>query len=298
MMSGDLAESPICSSDKNFCVSNRLFDQPSASSDFSISKPGVHKRTSSKPIYCHPKRQRSSYGRSLTQKSVKFGDVEVYKFLREQGFVSVPDKGGCTLGMAAKHFTVDRYDIHHYRMIKKFKRKLMQDQAARTGPSLLTSGVSSRKRGRGRGRFRDAVSSPCSPSSVTPGTRSSLSPGDSRRVPIFPSPPNLSPQPYNAEAPCDFLFMLNSKLLPMDQGGFAFCGAGTPPRLSPPSPGRYFRREGYNTPVLKENLVLSPTDTDSDVSLDQFPPINSPCRTRIRKTSAKLLPIHSTARAR
>ncbi|VDL99530.1 unnamed protein product [Schistocephalus solidus] len=112
-----------------------------------------------------------------------------------------------------------------------------------------------------------------------PGIEDSLSPGDARRVPLFFSPPRLSPQRYEHQTP-------------ERQLSFS-CTTPPPPCLSP-------AKEKYSTPV---NHVYSSTefidtlDTDSEASLDAITvkTTPSPKSSRLKK---KLMPIPPNVRAR
>ncbi|VDI64707.1 cysteine/serine-rich nuclear protein [Mytilus galloprovincialis] len=56
---------------------------------------------------------------SKDEKNVRFKDVTVYYFPREQGFTSVPHEGGSTLGMSYGHTDSDTYSLADHAKIRK-----------------------------------------------------------------------------------------------------------------------------------------------------------------------------------
>ncbi|XP_037537405.1 cysteine/serine-rich nuclear protein 1 [Nematolebias whitei] len=62
-------------------------------------------------------------GRSKTQSTVRFDQVEVYRFPRCQGFSSVPSRGGATLGMVRGHSALRRYTVAEHASEQRLRRQ-------------------------------------------------------------------------------------------------------------------------------------------------------------------------------
>ncbi|KAF8569808.1 hypothetical protein P879_06477 [Paragonimus westermani] len=217
-------------------------------------------------------------------KCVQFSGVVIYSFAREQGFSSIPDTGWCSLGMARHHFSVTRYDMHHYQILIRLRRRrrrmLLQNSRAllnrnNVGRPILPHGL--------RTKRISSLSTFCD--------ETRMSPGDSCRVPNFPSPPPLSPQliPERSTLP-EFSS-------PLTNG--TSCNAQAtppPPCLSPPSPRRVLAN--FEDSLVNSNTVSYPEslDTDSEASLDHIPTMHN--LKTVRSSRSKLLPIHASARIR
>ncbi|KAF6778577.1 hypothetical protein AHF37_01794 [Paragonimus kellicotti] len=120
-----------------------------------------------------------------------------------------------------------------------------------------------------------------------------MSPGDSCRVPNFPSPPPLSPQLISERS----AFPEFSS--PLING--TNCNAQAtppPPCLSPPSPRRVLAN--LEDSIINSNVISYPEsfDTDSEASLDHIPTVHNLKAVRSSRSSGKLLPIHASARIR
>ncbi|KAF5400899.1 hypothetical protein PHET_04997 [Paragonimus heterotremus] len=219
-------------------------------------------------------------------KCVQFSGVVVYSFAREQGFSSIPDTGWCSLGMARHHFSVSRYDLHHHQILIRLRRRRrrMLSHNSRVvlnrnnfGKSILSHGLRTKRI--------------TNPSAFCDETR--MSPGDSCRVPNFPSPPPLSPQlvPERSAFP-EFSSPLT--------GGTSCNAQATPPPpcLSPPSPRRVLAN--LEDSLINSNVTSYPEsfDTDSEASLDHIPTVHNLKTVRSSRSRGKLLPIHASARIR
>ncbi|VDQ06932.1 unnamed protein product [Trichobilharzia regenti] len=215
-------------------------------------------------------RRVSKKGSSENSKSVNFSDVTIYSFERQQGSSTIPDTGWCTIGMAQKHFSVSRLDLHQHRLLQRLRRKQRRLNSLKDG-----TGVNPSNRGRGRGRIRGRAKRV---------NNISCSPGDSCRVPNFSPPPPLSPQ-VSTDDPLFTETLTN-----------AVYATPPPPYLSPPSP----RRLVYclDDPSLYTSVFnsLDLMDTDSEASLDHAPPLNSPGRKR--SSRVKMMPLNSAERIR
>ncbi|KAL3320004.1 hypothetical protein Ciccas_001331 [Cichlidogyrus casuarinus] len=55
-------------------------------------------------------------------KNVQFSNVIIYQFERCQGFDSVPDRGGFSLGMSRHHFAVDSYPVRAFSKLKRLSK--------------------------------------------------------------------------------------------------------------------------------------------------------------------------------
>ncbi|KAF7254849.1 hypothetical protein EG68_08118, partial [Paragonimus skrjabini miyazakii] len=219
-------------------------------------------------------------------KCVHFSGVVVYSFAREQGFSSIPDTGWCSLGMARHHFSVSRYDMHHHQILIRLRRRRrrMLSHNSRVvlnrnnfGKSILSHGLQT-KRITNSSAFCDE-------------TR--MSPGDSCRVPNFPSPPPLSPQSMPERS------TFSEFPSPLTSG--TNCNAQAtppPPCLSPPSPRRVLAN--LEDSLISSNAISYPEnfDTDSEASLDHIPTVHSLKTVRSSRSRGKLLPIHASARIR
>ncbi|KAA3677024.1 uncharacterized protein DEA37_0002054, partial [Paragonimus westermani] len=217
-------------------------------------------------------------------KCVQFSGVVIYSFAREQGFSSIPDTGWCSLGMARHHFSVSRYDMHHYQILIRLRRRRrrMLLQKSRTllnrnnlGRPILPHGL--------RTKRISSISTFCD--------ETRMSPGDSCRVPNFPSPPPLSPQLISERS------TLPEFSSPLISG--TSCNAQAtppPPCLSPPSPRRVLAN--LEDSLVNSNTVVYPEslDTDSEASLDHIPTMHN--LKTVRSSRNKLLPIHASARIR
>ena len=143
------------------------------------------------------------FASSTDEKRVRFSRTQIYYFIRQQGHSSVPQRGGCSLGMAQTHFHSETYNALQYRRIRRMERKLVSNSLA--GPTHTYA--------RGRRRKLNFARMPLVP------VEDSFNPGDARRIPDFYSPPHLSPQDEAND----------SEVL----STIADC-APTPPCLSPP----------------------------------------------------------------
>ncbi|KAL7053548.1 hypothetical protein AAHC03_027035 [Spirometra sp. Aus1] len=164
--------------------------------------------------------------------------------------------------MSRTHFHAENYGALQYCRIRRIEKKI-QRSAGRF--EILDSPVFYRGR---RKRFSGRI----------PPVEDSLSPGDARRVPLFFSPPHLSPQRYDHQTP---------------EMQFSFsCVTPPPPCLSP-------AKEKYSTPVNRPHDGTEYTDTldtDSEASLDAITAkTTSPKSSRTKK---KLMPIPPNVRAR
>ncbi|THD22245.1 hypothetical protein D915_007016 [Fasciola hepatica] len=214
-------------------------------------------------------------------KNVRFSTVVVYSFAREQGFSSIPDTGWCSLGMARKHQTVSRFDVHHHQLIQRLRRR----RERLSQKSRITSGVGSHALLRMKGRFRGGIQG-----SANRRGPLRLSPGDSCRVPTFPSPPPLSPQPYgdtvNHADPSYSVALTDASVR----------ATPPPPCLSPPSPRRVLGHLDESLAASNTVIVADGFDTDSEASLDQIPSVNLVRSAKSNRGRSKLMPIHGTAR--
>ncbi|OON16743.1 hypothetical protein X801_07433, partial [Opisthorchis viverrini] len=218
----------------------------------------------------------------IKKRNVSFSGVTVYSFAREQGFSSVPDTGWCSLGMARQHFCVSRYDVHHHQLLLRLRRKRLRMLAQRSRAMGGGTSLSARLR---------KNNPPACKSNRFEETR--LNPGDSCRIPNFPSPPPLSPQFFNDRpTTCDVTPLSDSPRFSVAQA------TPPPPCLSPPSPRRVLAN-------LDESLFNSASfvnaeglDTDSETSLDQMPAVNRSKAVHSPRSRRKLLPINANARIR
>lgn len=58
-----------------------------------------------------------------SQSNVHFDQVTVFSFPRCQGFISVPSRGGATLGMVRRHSALQRYTVAEYSLEQRHRRK-------------------------------------------------------------------------------------------------------------------------------------------------------------------------------
>lgn len=81
---------------------------------------------------------------SKDEKNVRFKDVTVYYFPREQGFGCVPHEGGSTLGMSYGHTDFDTYSlVDHAKMRKRSYQSALGDSIeAKQKSETLTQNVS------------------------------------------------------------------------------------------------------------------------------------------------------------
>lgn len=214
-------------------------------------------------------------------KNVRFSTVVVYSFAREQGFSSIPDNGWCSLGMAQKHEAISRFDVHHHQLIQRLRRR----RKRLSEKSRLTFGLKSQAFVRMRGRFRGGFKS-----HVNRKEPLRLSPGDSCRVPSFPSPPPLSPQPFG-----DAINRVGSPYSAA-LADDSVQATPPPPCLSPPSPRRVLGHFDESLCASDSIVIPEAFDTDSEASLDQTPSVNVTRSTKRNRGHSKLLPIHGTAR--
>ncbi|KAL5971719.1 Cysteine/serine-rich nuclear protein 2 [Taenia solium] len=188
----------------------------------------------------------------LDGKRVRFSRTQIYYFSRQQGHSSVPQRGGCSLGMAQTHFHSETYGVQQYRRMKRLKRELNLDTY--TGSAQLYS----------RGRRRKIN---CNRMPLTP-VEDSINPGDARRVPIFFSPPKLSPQTDDKNDLDIFSSLIE--------------GTPPPPCLSPPN-------EPFGCELNTDPDLINFLETDSETSMDSSLP---------KVGEKKLLPIQPTVRSR
>ncbi|KAM7532615.1 hypothetical protein Aperf_G00000131228 [Anoplocephala perfoliata] len=125
----------------------------------------------------------------LNEKRVQFSRTQVYYFNRQQGHSSVPQRGGCSLGMAPIHFLLEEHSEAAFRKMRRSEKKL----------SLANNiAVSTQPSGRGRKRKGSQTRIPAIPLEKDFfSIEETLSSGDDRRVPIYFPPPKLSPQNYD-----------------------------------------------------------------------------------------------------
>ncbi|GAA52288.1 cysteine/serine-rich nuclear protein 1 [Clonorchis sinensis] len=218
----------------------------------------------------------------IKKRNVSFSGVTVYSFAREQGFSSVPDTGWCSLGMARQHFCVSRYDIHHHQLLLRLRRKRLRMLAQRSRAMGGATSLSA--------RLRKNNQSTCK---VNRFEETRLNPGDSCRIPNFPSPPPLSPQ-YFHDRPttCDVTPLSDSLRFSVAQA------TPPPPCLSPPSPRRVLANldeSFFNSASFVNSEGL---DTDSETSLDQMPAVNRSKTVHSPRSRRKLLPVNANARIR
>uniref|UniRef100_A0A5K3EZD4 CSRNP_N domain-containing protein n=1 Tax=Mesocestoides corti TaxID=53468 RepID=A0A5K3EZD4_MESCO len=211
-----------------------------------------------------------SYGRisppstPLCQKHVRFSRAHVFYFTRQQGSSSVPERGGCSLGMAQTHLYSETYGALQYRRIRRMERKLK----LAPGNSSLQSSLKGRQRGI---------------ASYVQNSNGGNS-GNAVRVPVLCSPPQLSPQSY--ESP------IFDTCYPDDAFKSDLTSA-PPPRLSPPKESLSATTTGFT--AFSE--YVGHIDTDSETSLESST-VPSNFSTKSTKISRKLLPLHPTVRSR
>ncbi|KAL5105617.1 Cysteine/serine-rich nuclear protein 2 [Taenia crassiceps] len=188
----------------------------------------------------------------LDGKRVRFLRTQIYYFLRQQGNSSVPQRGGCSLGMAQTHFHSEIYGVQQYRRMRRLERELNLDTYA--GSTQLYS--------RGRRRKLNYNRMPLTP------VEDSINPGDARRVPVFFSPPKLSPQTDDRN----------------DLDIFSSLAEDTPPPpcLSPPN-------EPFGCELNIDPDLANFLEADSETSMDSSLP---------KVSEKKLLPIQPTVRSR
>lgn len=193
---------------------------------------------------------------------VRFSRVEVFYFNRQQGFSSVPERGGCTLGMAKTHFHSENYGALQYCRIRRIEKKLQH---------VRYNGVPKGHRKKRKSKFCDDEDVQC------------LRSGDSRRVPAFELAPLLSPQPLEP---------LNSAFRSPMIGA-----TPPPPCLSPPND--CFHTPNPQKVDIEGAAVehFDNFDTDSDASMDSFSACPNP-PSEIAKSKIKLIPLNSTVRSR
>ena len=188
-----------------------------------------------------------SFMPSADEKRVRFSKAQIYYFTRQQGHSSVPQRGGCSLGMAQTHFYSETHNALHYRRIRRMEEK------------LISNSYSTQSYSRGRRRKLNPRRMPLVP------VEDSFNPGDDRRVPVFYSPPHLSPQHEEVN---------NSDVLTSIVGG-----TPPPPCLSPPK-----------EPFSPESDPIFSLEADSEASFETHP-----FATRAEK---KLLPLNPNVRTR
>ncbi|VDM35980.1 unnamed protein product [Hydatigera taeniaeformis] len=187
----------------------------------------------------------------LDGKRVRFSRTQIFYFLRQQGYSSVPQRGGCSLGMAQTHFHSETYGVHQYRRMSCSGNEM----------NLDTFSGSTQLYPRGRRRKLNCNRMPLTP------VEDSVNPGDARRVPLFFSPPKLSPQTDDTG----------------DLDGFS-CVGGTPPPpcLSP-------QNEPIGCEFSTDPELSSFWQTDLEASIDL---------SLTKVGEKKLLPIQPTVRSR
>lgn len=200
--------------------------------------------------------QMQSSASPSTEKRVHFSRTQVYYFNRQQGHSSVPQRGGCSLGMAPTHFHSEVHNEAAFRKMRRFEKKL-------SFANNIT--VSTQPSGRGRKRKCNQTRIP-----VVPPDRGyvpiegAFSSGDDRRVPIYFSPPKLSPQRCDSTE-SEISQAVNTR-------------TPSPPRLSPQKIITGF-----------EVLVDNP-ETDSENSLESV--------SKAKTNTRKLLPLPPMVRSR
>ncbi|KAA0201243.1 Cysteine/serine-rich nuclear protein 1 [Fasciolopsis buskii] len=183
--------------------------------------------------------------------------------------------------MAQKHEAISRFDVHHHQLIQRLRRR----RKRLSEKSRLTFGLKSQAFVRMRGRFRGGFKS-----HVNRKEPLRLSPGDSCRVPSFPSPPPLSPQPFG-----DAINRVGSPYSAA-LADDSVQATPPPPCLSPPSPRRVLGHFDESLCASDSIVIPEAFDTDSEASLDQTPSVNVTRSTKRNRGHSKLLPIHGTAR--
>nr|CDS22450.1 cysteine:serine rich nuclear protein 1 [Echinococcus granulosus] len=155
--------------------------------------------------------------------------------------------------MAQTHFHSETYGALQYRRIRRLERELNLDTF--TGSTQPFS--------RGRRRKLNPNRMPLTP------VEDSINPGDARRVPVFFSPPKLSPQTDDRSD--------------MEVFSSFFGGTPPPPCLSP-------QNESIGYELNTEPALINFLETDSEASVDSS--------SLSRADEKKLLPIQPTVRSR
>ncbi|KAM3174969.1 hypothetical protein ACTXT7_009477 [Hymenolepis weldensis] len=188
-----------------------------------------------------------------TEKRVRFSRTQVYYFNRQQGYSSVPQRGGCSLGMASVHF---HSEVHR----ESAFRKMRQSEKRLNSANNFT--VPSQPSGRGRRRKYKHSRVVLLP----PGRdiEEDINTGDDRRIPLYFSPPKLSPQQYDST---------ESEITQA-----AITRTPSPPRLSP-------QKE-----VANIEIPVDIPETDSENSMESI--------SLSKTTTKKLLPLPPVVRTR
>ncbi|XP_047444941.1 cysteine/serine-rich nuclear protein 2-like [Mugil cephalus] len=81
------------------------------------------------------------------QSNVRFDQVTVFSFQRCQGFISVPSRGGATLGMVRRHSALQRYTVaehaleQRHRRRERLRKRLRAERLEALKHKLITSGA-------------------------------------------------------------------------------------------------------------------------------------------------------------
>lgn len=122
-----------------------------------------------------------------TEKRVRFSRTQVYYFNRQQGYSSVPQRGGCSLGMASVHFHSEIHRESAFRKMRQSEKRLN-----------LASNFTVPSQPSGRGRRRKYKHSRVVLLPPGKDIEENINTGDDRRIPLYISPPKLSPQRYDS----------------------------------------------------------------------------------------------------
>nr|CDS34234.1 cysteine:serine rich nuclear protein 1 [Hymenolepis microstoma] len=122
-----------------------------------------------------------------TEKRVRFSRTQVYYFNRQQGYSSVPQRGGCSLGMALVHFHSEVHRESTFRRIRQSEKRLnpVNNFTAPSQPS-------------GRGRRRKCRQPRTTIFYSDKDSETSVNKNGDRLIPPYFSPPKLSPQLYDS----------------------------------------------------------------------------------------------------
>ncbi|VDO03348.1 unnamed protein product [Rodentolepis nana] len=168
-----------------------------------------------------------------TAKRVRFSRTQVYYFNRQQGYSSVPQRGGCSLGMALEHFHSEVHKESSFRKIRQSEKRLNPVNNF-TAPSQLN--CRGRRRKRKQPRATTIYSDKDSETNVNKNNVRLISP--------YFSPPKLSPQRLDS-TDCKITQTANIR-------------TPSPPCLSP--------QEG----VSNIDISIDIPETDSENSMESF----------------------------
>ncbi|VUZ44355.1 unnamed protein product [Hymenolepis diminuta] len=124
------------------------------------------------------------------EKRVRFSRTQVYYFNRQQGHSSVPQRGGCSLGMASVHFHSEVHRESAFRKMRQSEKRLN-----------LANNFTVPSQPNGRGRRRKYKHSRVILLPPSKDIEENVNTGDDRRIPLYISPPKLSPQRYDSSEP-------------------------------------------------------------------------------------------------